>query len=149
MPVEVQASKELTDMARQLHQLARDMQTADEQVATEQLNALKPAIRRSAMTTLPTRGGLDKLVAASDLQVVRRRGQVTLRASNRRNIRRMNDQGILRHPVYARSDRPRSQWRWVDQRIPTKWFDNPTLAAEMRLRRAVERNRQRIIDRVR
>src|SRR5215216_409522 len=149
MAVEVQASKELRRMAQQLHHLAYDLRAADEQTAAAELEALKPAIRRSAMTTLPTHGGIDRLVANSELQVVRRRGRITLRASNKRNIRRMNDQGILRHPVWARSNKPRSQWRWVDQRVPSKWFDNPTLAAEVRLRRAVERNRQRILDRVR
>ena len=149
MPVEVHASKELLDMAQQLHQLARDVQAADEQTIAAELESLKPAVRRSAITTLPTHGGIDRLVASSALQVVSRRGRVTLRASNKRNIRRMNDQGMLRHPVWARSDKPRSQWRWVDQRVPSKWFDNPTLSSEMRLRRAVERNRQRILDRVR
>jgi len=149
MPVEVHASKELHDMAQQLHQLVRDVQAADEQTIAAELESLKPAVRRSAITTLPTHGGVDRLVAGSDLRVVRRRGQVALRATNKRNIRRMNDQGILRHPVWARSDKPRSQWRWVDQRVPSKWFDNPTLASEMRLRRAVERSRQRILDRVR
>jgi hypothetical protein len=149
LAVEVHASKELHDMARQLHRLARDIQASDEQTIAAELEALKPAIRRSAMATLPTRGGLDRLVANSELKVVRRRSRVTLRANNKRNIRRMNDRGILRHPVYARRDRPRNTWRWVDQRVPRKWFDNPTLASEMRLRRAVERNRQRILDRVR
>lgn len=149
MPVEVHASKELHNMARQLHKLASDIQASDEQTIAAELEVLKPAVRRSAMATLPTHGGLDRLVANSELQVVRRRGQVRLRASNRRNIRRMNNQGIVRHPVWARRDKPRSQWRWVDQRVPAKWFDNPTLASEMRLRRAVDRNRQRIFDRVR
>lgn len=145
MPVEFRGAKELRDMAQQMRRLSRDIQRADEQVLHDELDALKPAVRRSALSVIPAGGGLNRLIARSGMQVVRRGNAVTLRASNKANIRRMNNQGVFRHPVFGNRE------RWVNQLYAPakKWFDNPTLSSEMRLRRAVDKNRQRILDRVR
>ena len=148
MAVEFNGAKSFQAMARQLHQLSKNLQQVDEDAVADEMEALKPAVRRSAQTTLPARGGLARKIASSDLKVQRRTGRVSLRATNASNIRRMNE-GTVRHPVFARANQTRSQWRWVDQRIPKGWFDNPTLASEMRLRRVIEQARQRAIDRVR
>ena len=151
MAIEFQGAKELRVMAQQIRQLSRDIQQADAEVMHDELEALKPAVRRSAAAMLPAHGGLNKLVAGSDLKVKRRGRAVILRASSKANIRRMNNLGMWRHPIFALREKPRDEWRWVDQtyRPARRWFDNPTLSAEMRLRRAVDRNRQRILDRVR
>ncbi len=66
--------------------------------------------------------------------------------SRERDLERMND-GVLRHPVYGRSRRLRGGKRvpnpWVEQRIRSRWFDEPAQraapAAAKRMSEALER----------
>jgi hypothetical protein len=148
MAVRFTGARELEQMSRQLQTLAVEMQREVESAMADELEALQPKLRRSAMDTLPTRGGLDRKIAASAMKVTKLGGMVTLRAISRANIRNMN-KGFLFHPVFARGDRSRSQWKWVRQTVRPGWFEQPTQQSEARLRRAIDQAMRRAIRRVR
>ena len=49
-----------------------------------------------------------------------------------RKVRAIND-GLLRHPVFADRGAPRRSWRWRDQDVKPRWFDDPAEAAAPRV----------------
>lgn len=83
------------------------------------------AARQGALQILPHHGGLDERVAASRFSVrVRTSGSgagLTVTGASGDNIRRMDEQGIVRHPVYG--DRK----KWVSERITRGWFTKPMI----------------------
>lgn len=101
-----------------------------------------PAVQESARGRLPARGGLNERVATSPMRVARRLGGanpgVRLIARSKDNIRRIDVAGVVRHPVFADSDRPREAWAWVDQQVPPGYFREPTEAARPDIQRASE-----------
>lgn len=133
MGVEFTGAKRLQDISRQLQHLAADMQREVESTMAVEVEALQPKLRRSAITMLPTRGGLDREIAQSTMKVIRRNGAVVLQATHRFNIHNMN-KGLV------------GKWR---QRIPAGWFDHPVSQSESRLSRAINRAQQRAINKVR
>lgn len=105
--------------------------------------AAKPLIgdvRRSALSILPSRGGLNKRVADSDISTKRRMtgnaAGVRIVAKSGYDIGSIN-RGRVRHLVYGKPP-------WVNQRVPPKFGDTPIEAGAP----AVEAGLEYVIDRV-
>lgn len=105
--------------------------------------AAKPligGIRKSALAILPSRGGLGKRVADSDIGAKRRMtgnaAGVRIVAKSGYDIGSIN-RGRVRHLVYGKPP-------WVNQRVPPKFGDTPIEAGAP----AVEAALEYVIDRV-
>lgn len=111
----------------------------------------KPAglrVLRTGAGSLPHRGGLAARVAEQGkvgLQsaLVARNLHITMTLSNKRaNMRSLNE-GLLRHPVFARAGRART---WVRQAVPTGVFTKAFYAEAPRLRDAALQGAQNALD---
>lgn len=96
----------------------------------EPLQALIPDLKDAQREVMPKRGGMADRAAAVTKFSVRRRNTgrypgVRLVASQPGRIRRQ-DQGRLRHPVFADQSEPRESWEWTTQQIPSGWFTGTT-----------------------
>lgn len=72
---------------------------------------------------MPARGGLQAYLMGSPVAVSMRStgADIWLGSKKKSQISLMN-KGLMRHPVWARSDRPRSQWGWANQKVPDGAF---------------------------
>jgi hypothetical protein len=149
----------MDDGARQLRELARDLDRASVGLRKEMPKALrraaKPmvlAIRAEAVASLPSGGGLGEYVAAAAISTVVKTGadNTTLQLRGRRKQTRDGGKqvdlpaiarGLLRHLTYGR--RP-----WVTQQVqPGFWdrgVDNARGAVEHELQAAMDALRRRI-----
>jgi hypothetical protein len=88
---------------------------------------VKPAIeaaRAEARSTLPKHGGLNEEVATTAITVATRLTgpRVGVRVAVPKGRKRSNkaygaNKGNVRHPVFGKD-------RWVDQKVPSGWFDD-------------------------
>lgn len=87
------------------------------------------ATKEAARRELPKHGGLNEYVASTLIGTYTRLTgpQVGIRIGVRKDPRAHKaygaNKGLIRHPVFARGDQTRDQWRWVDQKVPAGWFD--------------------------
>lgn len=97
---------------------------------------LIPKARAAAKTQLPQRGGLAKRVAGSPMRTQVRTGTnkygVRLVVGKNGSGARDANRGRIRHPVFGNRD------RWVDQRVPSGWFDDTMRAAAPAIRKDVQ-----------
>lgn len=93
----------------------------------EPVPAVRRAIRRRALATMPRRGGLNRWVAATRITAkvsfTGRGAGVTLRGSRantsgKADLRRLDDSGRIRHPSWGR----RGPGQWHTQTVPARWF---------------------------
>lgn len=89
-------------------------------------------IRESALENLPRRGGLAAKVAAEKATVSARYSGSAARVSLRRKRGRGLNAGRLRHPVFGNTD------VWVQQKVPSEWFDDPIRDAAPEIRRGIQ-----------
>lgn len=118
-------------LARELHVLADVRLTREVEKSLDRLGEpLKAAVRKSALDTLPRRGGLAGATAAARLTVRVTPGRspsLRLTASARRlNLQRL-DAGRIRHPVFGNRD------RWVPQTIRPRWWTSVVRGPARRL----------------
>jgi hypothetical protein len=105
---------------------------------------LKADIKASARSSLPTRGGLNEVIAQSPISTrTRTTGNsvgVRIVATGKplRDIEATN-RGRLRHPVFG------NRKVWVQQTIPAGWFDRPLQAGAPKVRTELLAAMQRII----
>ena len=136
----------------ELYAVAKRLRGADKVIRKELLQgirtAAKPitaAVKASALSQLPQRGGLAALIGRSSVRVqtktAARTAGVRIVATNPKNIYGM-DKGRLRHPVFG------DRGTWVEQSIPAGWFTDPIEKAADGLRlqvaEAIERAANRI-----
>lgn len=97
----------------------------------------RKAVVAEERAVLPKRGGLNEWVAETKVGhrtlIGARTAGITLVQSRKgrtrpHDLRKMNE-GHLRHPVYADPSKSRRQWTWVEQDIPSGWWDRPLLAS--------------------
>jgi hypothetical protein len=57
------------------------------------------------------------------------------------NAHLANTKGRIRHPVFADGEKPRKDWRWVNQEVPglKGWFDETYRDAAPEIRKALEK----------
>jgi hypothetical protein len=103
---------------------------------------LRQGLKGSALSTLPKRGGLNKLVAASSITTRIRTGARTAGVviyAKGRNLRDVatTDEGTVRHPVFG------NKKAWVSQPVDAGWWTKPLEAfgptAQKALAKAMER----------
>jgi hypothetical protein len=123
--------------AEQLAALSKALKAAGEKDLQRELSkaittATRPVIaeaRRSALNTLPRRGGLAAKVAKSSMRTQRRVAGVRILAKNAYALGRM-DKGQVRHRVFGRDV-------WVTQQVRPGWWTKPTEAAGPEVRKAI------------
>lgn len=137
MSAQIRGVEELAKLSRALKEAGeRGLQRELSKGIGEALKPLKDDLRRSARATLPERGGLAERVARSQIRTVRansaRRTGVRVKVTNMDDyaLRRL-DRGQLRHPVPGTD-------KWVDQRVPSGWWTNPTTGAQPAIARQIE-----------
>lgn len=139
--IEIRGLNEVQKLARDLAAASRRLMPDLADAAADSLKPLEPTIRRSAMDTLPTRGGLDRKIAASEIRIIKRRNVVRLEVRNAYALRSLDD-GVLRHPVFG------NRKKWVSQRVRPGWWTRPVTTAKPRIGREVQAKMQRIISRI-
>lgn len=115
-------------------QLRRDLNTGLRKAA----RPLVAKTRAEARKRLPASGGLAARVARTPQRVVVRTGRdtagVSIQVGRRRgDAARATNRGEIRHPVFGNTN------RWVDQRVPPGWFDDPIKDHVNEIRRDLER----------
>ena len=98
--------------------------------AASPATAAVPAYERAV---LPKTGGLNEWVASTPVKVSILTGPKTagvlVRQSKKgrtrpHDLRKMNEEGIVRHPVFADPNKFRKEWTWVEQTgLPTGWWE--------------------------
>ena len=134
--LQVQGANKLDALAKELKRVG-DRQLSKELYAglNRATKPLKADAKESALQKLPRRGGLAKRVSRSRLSTRRSGGSnpgVKIVAKGLDQLRLMDEQGRVRHPVYGRG-------KFVDQRIPEAqgWFTDslqagvPTVRQEL------------------
>ncbi|MGH3978085.1 MAG: hypothetical protein ACRDRZ_03625 [Pseudonocardiaceae bacterium] len=126
MEIRVQGADQFAALARRLKQagdkeLRRELYRGINRAA----KPVRADIKRSALATLPTRGGLAALVAGSRIRVQRRTGGasvgIRMVGTSAHDIAAMN-RGVVRHPLHG------NRGFWFAQAVPPGWWDRPTLA---------------------
>jgi hypothetical protein len=108
----------------------KELQRELEKAARRAGRPLVRSARQGAIAILPYRGGLGESVAASRFSAQVRATpqgvglQIVAVGRRGRNLSRQDD-GIVRHPVFADAAKTRSEWTWVDQKITPGWFSKP------------------------
>jgi len=126
----------------QLRTLAAELKTAERTLWLRTARSLravaKPAadaVQAEERRVLPKRGGLNEWVASAKVGVristTSRSAGVTLRQGrtsggglSRSNLAALNNQGKIRHPVYADPEKTRREWHWVDQSAPANFWEH-------------------------
>lgn len=138
--------------AEDLLKLSRALKEAGRGPLRKELNkkltaAVKPLIaetRERARTSLPHSGGLAGLVAKEPQRVQVRTGQKTagvrLVVGKSKGAARAANAGSIRHPVFG------NRRVFVDQAVPSGWFDGPCEAATPRVQQAVMDAMQQVVD---
>lgn len=152
--------------AEQFFRLSKALKAAGRVELRKELNkelrrAAKPLVgrtRQAALTELPKRGGLAALVAREPQRVQVRTGAATagvrIVVGKRRGGAQSTNAGVVRHPVFARSDQTRKEWKWVSQKVPGGWFDRtlerdaPVIALPA-LEAAINRVAQQVVNEAR
>lgn len=135
MSVEIRGAEQLAALSKALKQAGdKELQRELSRGITDAMKPLRIAIKKSAMDTLPTRGGLDRRVSRSSFRTVRRGGSriagVRLTAKNSLALGKLN-RGTVRHPVFGNRE------VWVTQRVRPGWWDRPVDASAPQVRRDV------------
>lgn len=142
MPVEIHIDDngELNRLARALRGMDRDMKA---KVTAELVRTTAPtrmAIRASAGSILPHRGGLAALVQGAPLSTkVHMTGNPHVTIQTSAPGTKQVDAGYIRHPVFG------NRTRWVGQRITAGYFTNPVKRDMPRIQRGVARTVQRVV----
>lgn len=84
-------------------------------------------ILRAGATKLPKRGGLSARVATTPpalrFSIATQSPYASINFGGRKGLDfRSLDEGLVRHPVFARPNKTRKEWTWVAQRIPAHAF---------------------------
>lgn len=106
---------------------------------------LIPKARAEARRTLPQSGGLADQVASAPMRVQVRTGAQTagvrVVVGNRKGARAAN-RGVVRHPVFGNRE------HWVDQKVPSDWFDGPMRDGTPEIREAVQKAVQSVLEEI-
>lgn len=114
------------------------------------MRELIPVLEASQFHVMPKRGGMARIAAERTGFTTRKalKGSypgMKLVAKQRGRIQRQ-DRGVLRHPLFADPDKPRDEWKWVNQPIEKGWFTDVVKGAADNIAR---RQRQVLDDVVR
>lgn len=111
--------------------------------------AAKPLIgktRAKARSTLPKKGGLAAAVAKTPQRVQVRTGAdtagVRLVVGKNGSGARGANRGVVRHPVFGNRE------NWVDQKVPSGWFDDTVKAEAPEIRRELERTVETVAEQI-
>jgi len=121
--IEVRGADQLGDLSRRLKAAGdKGMQRELYAAINRATKPMKEAVKRSAATELPRRGGLAETVAGGKFRTQRRTSKkasgVRIVATGKLDIRGM-DRGRLRHPVFG------NRSVWVTQQIAAGWWTRP------------------------
>lgn len=107
-----------------------------------------PATRQEAVSRLPSRGGLGKLVASEPQSIQVRTGKdpgVRVVVGKRKGGARATERGFVRHPVFFR---PPLVMRWVTQQVEPHWFSDAAQEQAPVVRKDLEKALEAIAERI-
>lgn len=133
--VEVRTTEDLARLAKRLRDAGRgDLRKRVLKAMRTETKPVIPAIRSSALRTLPVSGGLMAEIRDSKIGIrTRLSGRsvgVRVVATNPHDIRSLNA-GRLRHPLFGDTD------HWYQQDVEPGWFDRPLQERAPGIRRAI------------
>lgn len=140
--------------ADQFLRLSKALKHAGSVELRKELNAslkrvAKPLIaktRQEALRRLPKAGGLAAQVAKEPQRVQVRTGArtagVRIVVGKRKGGARGANKGVIRHPVFGNRE------VWVNQKVPSGWFDDPLKASAPEVRRGLERAIESVAEQV-
>lgn len=129
--------------AAKLHSVAKELkELGDGKLRRELTKAIrdatkpaKAAVKESALSRLPKRGGFAALVASSRVTNVTKTGSrsagVQIKAVNAGDNIRSTDAGNVRHPVFG------SRATWIHQSVKPGWFSEPLEQEAPKIQEAV------------
>lgn len=107
---------------------------------------LIPKTRAEARRRLPKKGGLAAQVAKEPQRVQVRTGArtagVRIVVGKKSGGARGANKGVVRHPVFGNRE------VWVDQDVPSGWFDDPIRESAPEIRRDLERAMESVAEQV-
>jgi hypothetical protein len=125
-------------IARELRGMDRAMKRRFTRKLSLAVEPLRRDLPASALAMLPRRGGLAERVSKAKIRVNRKAsGAVRVTASQQYQIQRMDDPGVVRHPVFKRKGEEGRRTVWLTQRIQPKWFTRPAEALRPDLQQAM------------
>lgn len=134
--IRIRGGEHFREIAKRLHTAERNLPGQFRSGLGRQAAALIADARRNALNTLPKSGGYNEVVARSHFHVRLSRGprgeRLTVTATG--PDYRLDKQGRLRHPVYARGTRRDWSWAKAPQQVRSGWFTDPMHAGRPRLR---------------
>lgn len=106
---------------------------------------LKEELVASALDTLPHRGGIGAVIAASRFTTSKRlagnKAGVSIKATNPHSIGTI-DRGRLRHPLFGNRE------HWYTQAVKPGWWSNPTRKRGPVARRDIEKAMETVKERI-
>lgn len=128
---------DFSDAADRLRRMAQQIPQESAEELREIGTELVADARLSVRTTLPRRGGYADDVARGtrfDVRVTRTSTGARLTITATGPDYRLDRDGRLRHPVYARG--PRNEWNWANeaQKVRPGWFTRPMREGRPRIR---------------
>jgi|SRR5882672_6953658 len=151
MPIEIRVE------GRGLRELQRKLKaTNDGKVILRELNKemrdigreLIPVAREANRENLPRGGGLNERVADYPMRAVMSSSKSDTGVRIVGKGMRAADRGFIRHPVYARPDKARSEWTWVTQRVRPSGATDALRASAPKIRPALVRAMDRAAKRL-
>jgi hypothetical protein len=140
--------------AEDFYRLSKALKAAGRTDLRKELNkslraAAKPLIpqtRAAARQMLPKRGGLADAVARVPQRVQVRTGQATagvrIVVGKNRSAARASNRGLIRHPVFG------NRQAWVEQKVPSGWFDDTLRRSGREVLPALEQAMQDVAEKV-
>lgn len=128
--IEVRGEEQFAALAARLRKAEGQLQPELYDALERAAPPLERAATRSALASLPKRGGLNVVVASAGMRHQRRAGGIRITASGITQLKLTND-GRVRHPVYG------NPGTWVGQAIPKArdWFNKPIRDGAPRVRK--------------
>lgn len=145
-PIKVEGIEELQALARALKTADAELRKATRAALRNVSKQVGMEVMREAAQRMPARGGLRGLLEQAK-PGFRFSGSaepslaVLLKDRGNHDLASL-DAGILRHPVFARAGKPKSQWTWRPQTVPehayTDAFEHKAAAVRAELLAQIE-----------
>lgn len=97
-------------------------------------------VRDEGTQPMPSRGGLNGNLMTARISTSITAAGMSLMLGGRKHrggegqLMQIDNDGILRHPIWARAERPRKSWRWTTQAVPQGTYTASFLAQRDEIR---------------
>lgn len=149
LSVNIQLGEHFSALPRRLREAASSSLRRElDQALTRAVRDLPQALRASAVSTLPRRGGLGELTARTPIKIshITSGSSVSVRvtASSRRGLSdpARLDRGSVRHPLFGRRS------RWYTETVSPGWWTKPIEAVTTKARSEIEQAMDTVVHQI-